>query len=289
MKPVARKKKEKLKLPTKYWLIILSTCCIILMVVSFIVEIPIGTVRGVIGRTIVPFQNGISTASIWIQDQATQFENIQDLINENESLKEQLDLLKNENILLQQEKFELNNLRTLYELDQEYSEYEKVGARIIAKDPGNWFHSFLIDKGSDDGILVDMNVIAGSGLVGRITEVGPTWSRVESIIDDNSNVSGTVLSTADNLIVSGDLLLMNDGNIRFSQLLDSNDVVSVGDKIVTSSISSKFLPGILIGYITSIDVDSNNLTKSGELTAAVDFEHLDEVLIILQTKQTILD
>ena len=287
MKLVTRKKKEKFKLPTKYWLIILSTVCIIMMVLSFLVEIPINSVHGLVGRAIIPFQKGISSTSFWIKDTATQLENIQELINENENLQEQVDLLKNENILLQQEKFELNNLRTLYKLDQEYSEYEKVGARIIAKDPGNWFHSFLIDKGMEDGLEIDMNVIAGSGLVGRITDVGPTWSRVESIIDDNSNLSGSVLSTADNLIVSGDLILMNEGNIRFSQLLDSNNAVSLGDKIVTSSISSKYLPGILIGYITLIDVDSNNLTKSGTLTTAVDFEHLDEVLIILQTKQNI--
>lgn len=60
-----------------------------------------------------------------------------------------------------------------------------------------------------------------------------------------------------------------------------------GDKIVTSSISDKYLPGILIGYISSISEDSNNLTKSGWLTPAVDFEHLEEVLVITQLKQTV--
>lgn len=288
MKPVVRKKKEKIILPTKFWLVILSTFCIILMVVSFLVEIPTGPVQGFVGRTIVPFQKGVSSASFWINDKANQLENIQKLINENKELEKQVDLLKNENILLQQEKFELISLRKLYELDQEYAEYEKVGARIIAKDPGNWFHSFLIDKGYEDGLSIDMNVIAGSGLVGRIIDVGPTWSKVESIINDNSNVSGTVLSTSDKLIVSGELLLMNEGNIKFTQLVDSNNIVTIGEKIVTSSISDKYLSGILIGYITSIDVDSNNLTKSGTLTPAVDFEHLGEVLVIIQTKQKFL-
>ena len=62
-----------------------------------------------------------------------------------------------------------------------------------------------------------------------------------------------------------------------------------GDKIVTSSISDKYLPGILIGYISSLDVDSNNLTKSGLITPAVDFEHLEEVLVVTKLKQTVGD
>lgn len=285
MSPVDRKKKEKIKLQPKYWLIILSSICIILMAISFFIKLPMSPIQGFAGRVIVPFQNGITSVTFYLEDQAKQLQNMQELIAENESLKEQVDNLRNENILLQQDKFELNNLRRLYELDQEYAEYEKVGARIIAKDPGNWFHSFTIDKGEEDGLTIDMNVIAGSGLVGRIIEVGPTWSIVESIIDDNVNVSGTVLSSYDKVIVSGDLMLMQGDKIAFSQLVDSDELVAVGDKIVTSSISDKYLPGILIGYITSIEVDSNNLTKSGELTPAVDFERLDEVLVILETKQ----
>ena len=59
-----------------------------------------------------------------------------------------------------------------------------------------------------------------------------------------------------------------------------------GDKIVTSNVSDKYLPGILIGYISAINVDPNNLTKSGHITPAVDFEHLEEVLIITQMKQS---
>ena len=145
----------------------------------------------------------------------------------------------------------------------------------------------MVNKGSNDGIETDMNVIAGTGLVGRVTEVGPDWAKVLSIIADNSNVSATLLSTEEHLIISGDLESYSQGSIRFSQLIDRDSAVIEGDKIVTSNISDKYLPGILIGYIKSIDVDSNNLTKSGEVTPAVDFGRLDEVLIILDKKQTV--
>ena len=132
-----------------------------------------------------------------------------------------------------------------------------------------------------------MNIIAGSGLVGRITAVGPDWAKVETIIADNSSVSGMVLSSSDNLIVTGDLETYANGVIGFSKLVDEADKVTIGDKVVTSNISDKYLPGILIGYINTLNSDSNNLTKSGLLTPAVDFDHLDEVLVILQKKQDV--
>ena len=172
---------------------------------------------------------------------------------------------------------------------QSYKDYEKVGARVIAKDSGNWFHSFVIDKGSDDGVEVDMNIISGSGLVGRVTEVSKNYSKVISIIDDKSNVSAMVLSTSDRLIVSGDLELMSEGFIRFSQLIDEDGQVKEGDKVVTSQISDKYLPGILIGYINQIGIDENNLTSSGLLIPAVDFSHMDVVLVIKTKKQDFND
>ena len=162
-----------------------------------------------------------------------------------------------------------------------------MGARVIGRDPGNWFSSFLIDKGEEDGIALDMNVLAGGGLVGRITNVGPKWARVTSIISDNSNVSGMTLATEDHMIVSGNLKLMADGVISFGQLVDSKNQVNEGDKVVTSDISDKYLPNILIGYIQSIELDANNLTKSGLITPAVDFEHIGEVLVITDLKQQI--
>ena len=94
-----------------------------------------------------------------------------------------------------------------------------------------------------------------------------------------------VLSSSDNLIVSGDLELYKQGYLSFSKLVDSADKVRIGDKIVTSNISDKYLPGILIGYISTLDDDANNLTKSGRLSPAVDFEHLNEVLVLLDLKK----
>ena len=81
---------------------------------------------------------------------------------------------------------------------------------------------------------------------------------------------------------------MQEGRIPFEQLANNDTVIEVGEQIVTSHISSKYLPGILIGYISEIEVDANNLTRSGYITPAVDFQHLQEVLIITSTKEQLL-
>lgn len=287
MSPMVPKKGERFTIPGKYLLFVLTIICIVLIVVSFNTDVlskPISTVGGFL---VTPLQSGISKAGSYLFDRQENLKTIEELNKENARLKQQLDELTIENIKLQQDRYELTSLRSLYELDSQYDDYEKIGARIIAKDSGNWFHSFVIDKGEEDGILVDMNVMAGSGLVGRVTDVGPHWAKVLSIIDDSSNTSGMILSTSDNLIVSGDLQLYEDGVIPFEKLVDSADRVVEGDKIVTSNVSDKYLPGILIGYIATINKDSNNLTKSGLVTPAVDFEHLEEVLVINKVKEPI--
>ena len=287
MSPIVKRKGEKFTLPGKYLLFILTILCTGMVLLTLNTTIFSGPLSAVAGYTVVPFEEGISVVGHWLSNRSEELAQIRDLISENDELKRQVDELTIENTRLQQDRYELANLRELYNLDAQYDEYNKTGARIIARDSGNWFYSFVVNKGTNDGIAVDMNVMAGSGLVGRVVDVGPNWAKVKSIIADDSNVSAMVLSSSDNLIVSGNLKLYASGFIEFEQLVDSKDVVVEGDKVVTSNISDKFLPGILIGYISTINRDSNNLTKSGYLTPAVDFEHLEEVLIILEQKQTV--
>lgn len=287
MSPVLKRPKEKFTLPSKYLLFLLTCVCIAIMVLSFktpALNTPLNSIAGVL---LVPFQNGISEVGGWISDKSDQLMEIKDVLEENQRLKAEVDRLTIENTKFQQERYELNQLRQLLKLDEEYSEYEKIGAQIIARDSSNWFSSFTINKGSNDGIQINCNVMAGSGLVGRVTDVGPNYAKVTSIIEDNNNTSGLLLSTGDHLIVTGDLTTMSKGMIAFNKLVDNDNKAAVGDKIVTSNISNHYLPGILIGYISSIETDSNNLTKSGTLTTAVDFEHLEDVLVIMELKQTI--
>lgn len=283
------KKQNQNSFSSKYWLLILSIICVLLMGLSLITDKINGPLRAVANYTIVPMQNGINTIGLWMSDLTQNMDTLKEMRAKNKKLQEEVDELTIKNNLLQQEKHELDRLRELYALDQQYADYKKVGARVTSNDTGNWFSSFVIDKGTNDGIRVDMNVMAGKGLVGIVTEVGPNWSRVRSIIDDVSNVSALVLSTSDTCIVNGDLTLMQDGKIRFEQLPNNDTEVLSGEQIVTSHISSKYLPGILIGYVSEVHVDANDLTRSGYITPVVDFQHLQEVLVITTTKADLLE
>lgn len=284
MSPIIKKKGEKFTIPSKYLLFVLTCLCTVLMALTFSTDVFSQPLNTAVGYVVVPFQQGISKAGSWLAGRKDELVQIRKLLEENVRLQQQLDEVLLENTRLQQEKSELSRLRELYLLDNQYDEYHKVGARIIARDSGNWYSVFTIDKGANDGLQIDMNVIASGGLVGRISEVGPNWARVTSVISDNSNVSAMTLNSSDTMTVTGDLKTMHDGVIRFSQLIDSQNGVAVGDKVVTSHISDKYLPNILIGTIHTINRDSNNLTKSGYLIPAVDFEHLEEVLVITDMK-----
>lgn len=281
------KRKNRFTIPSKYILFALTLLCVGTMSVSFLTDFDGGILNTVSGYVLIPVQKGINAAGGRVRSRVDNLADLQQINEENQSLKEQVAELTLENNMLMQERYELQELRDLYNLNSDYSDLNKIAANVIGKDTGNWFNMFIIDKGSSDGIKVDMNVIAGGGLVGIVTKTGPDWAQVRSIIDDMSNVSAMILKNSDLCYVRGDLELMSEGTLQLNQLRDQNDEVESGDKVVTSYASAKYHKGILIGYVNELAVDSNNLTKSGSITPAVDFEHLSTVLVITDLKQQV--
>ena len=282
------RKKKQSKFPAKYVLLIMTILCAVIG--CSLKASGSGPVSAAAGAVLAPMQKGVNQLGSGLTNLREHLRTKKSLEKENEELRTQLaDAQENLNqVQLNQE--ELDNLKSLYDMDQNYADYDKIAANVIGKDAGNWFSVFLIDRGSNDGITVGMNVLADGGLAGIVIQVGPNYAKVRSIIDDNSNVSARNLSTSDLCVVSGSLKTMNESSlIDFDDLRDKEDQAKVGDQIVTSNISDMFLEGIPIGYITDIKTDSNNLTKSGHIATIVDFEHLDDVFVILQTKDISTD
>ena len=268
---------------SKYILIGLSVFCILLIGISSVNDGFLAPLRNGVGYVLTPIQSGVNRAGSAAYEKLRNYSNLQDALQENEELKSQVAALTEENGRLQQEQFELDRLRSLYGLDQEYMQYQKVGARVIAKDSGDWFQIFRIDKGSNDGIRKDMNVIAGGGLVGIVTDVGANYATVRSIIDDSSEVYSMAMQSGVNCVVEGDLTLYKEGRLRLTHIPLEGDVKE-GDRIVTSNISSVFLPGLFIGYAADISIDNNRVTRSGYLIPAAQFDTLQEVLVITDLK-----
>lgn len=273
---------------SKYILIALTVFCVALIGITSVKDGFLDPLRTGVGYFLIPVQSGVNAAGTTLYNGLSELSQLRNAVNENAGMKQQLAELKETNNRLQSEHFELQRLRELYELDQEYLQYETIGARVIAKDSGDWFHVFRINKGSADGVRVDANVIAGGGLVGIVTDVGANYATVRAIIDDISRVSCMAQQSGNSCMVAGDLLLYNEGRLRITNILKDADVKD-GDRIVTSNISAKFLPGILVGYAAEITTDSTQLTKSGYLIPVAEFESLQEVLVITTLKEDIIE
>lgn len=276
--------KNKFKLTGKIKYMIIVLICILLFSISFVTKTGTSFIRGIASYTIIPIQKGISGVSGFIGSKLGKFESYEQLQEENTQLRKQVDTLNVLNQNLSKSEDELKRFQSLYNLKQYYSEYETVGASIIGRDDTSWFNTFVLDKGSKDGIKKDMNVITQGGLVGIVTMVGTNYCNVRAIIDDSSNVSAQDNSTKDLCIVKGDTSLIQEGRIYFDQMDNNENEVKVGDEIVTSQISNKFIPGILIGTIAEVKVSPNNLTRYGYITPTVDFSDIREVLIVTTLK-----
>ena len=289
MKNLKKKVRIRIHLKSKHLLVIMTIFCASCIVATFasgVTTVPLQEAAGII---IVPFENSINHISSVFSGISDRMKDKEEILAENKKLQSQVDSLTEQNNKLIQDQTELVRLEQLYDLDQQYTEYPKVAARIISKDPGNWYDTFMINRGSNDGIRVDNNVIAGKGLVGIVTEVGSNWATVRAIIDDSSNVSAMTVGTDDTCVVEGELELIDEGKLRFSQLYDKDNKVTVGERVVTSNISDKYVEGLFIGYVSEIELDTNNLTKTGTIVTPVDFQHLKDVFVITVNKQDAVD
>ena len=280
------KLKKNFTITSKMIFTFLVIICVGLIIVSYLFADLLAPVRTAVGNFFVPMQKGISTVSGGISEALRVFSDKQKLIDENDKLTSEINDLKTEMQILIHQEYELEWYRDLYENDSVYQNAEKVAARIISRNPNGACDMFVIDKGEDDGIEVDMNVLAGGGLVGIITDVGSNWAKVRTIIADDSSVSGRFQPTSDTCIVKGNMRRMDDGYIDV-EMINLNAEVYDNYEVLTSYISDKYLPGILIGYVTNIRKDPSELNKRAYLTPVVDFEHLEAVLIVKTLRENL--
>lgn len=276
---------QKYGVEPKYVLMLCSCLCVCLIFFSYKFGSVFNPIRSGINAMITPMQRGITMVGESVNNFFQKFDDVEKLKEENQELRDKIAELESENDLLQTDLYDLERYKQLLELAETYVDYPTVGANIIAKDTSGYYATFTIDKGSNQGMAVDMNVIADNGLVGIITEVGKNYSIVRSIIDDNSFVSASILKTSDNCIVCGNLELLDTGFIEIRDI-SVNSEVKNNYKVYTSSLSEKYLPNILIGYISNIQVEADGLSRKGYLTPVVDFEHLNTVLVITTVKES---
>ncbi|MDD3839616.1 MAG: rod shape-determining protein MreC [Clostridia bacterium] len=233
-----------------------------------------------IGKVLTPVQGVMYQVSGSIYDFFTSFHTKKELAEENRILKEKVEELESIDREAGNLEQENKRLRELLEFKDDNKSHPVAAARVVGKNPGNWFNVFVINKGTNDGIDVDMAVVNKDGLVGRVVEAGNDFSKVLTIIDARSSVSGVIERTRDNGVVRGNNFLdAGDGLCKMVYLPIESDIV-VGDKVITSGIGGIIPKGIVIGEIQEIVKEQDELLKYAILKPEVDFLRIEEVLVV---------
>lgn len=233
--------------------------------------------ENVANKLVMPVQNGLTYLKNKISGNSTFFTDINNLKNENQSLKE-------ENSKLAQSLRELENIRTENEtlkeylgLTEKYGEYKTIPGYVINKDISNYSKTIIINIGKKDGIQENMTVIADEGLVGHVVSVSDDTAKVRTIIDTASSISCLMSTNKDSIVCKGTL----ESNLELKAMYIATDANLVqGDSIDTSGLGGIYPKGIHVGSIKKIISTKNITDRYAVVETAVDFNKLNTVLVI---------
>lgn len=226
---------------------------------------------------IMPIQNGLTYFKNWIFGNNTFFTDINNLKEENAKLKEKNSELEKSLRELEIIKSENSTLKEYVNLKDKYNEYETIPAYVINKDISNYNDTIVINVGKDDGIEVNMPVIADQGLVGHVISVTNKTAKVQTIVDTASAISCTITTTRDNVIARGTL---EEESTLKATYIPTGATVLQGDTVETSGLGGIYPKGIHIGTIKQVVTTKNITDRYAIIETAVDFAKIDTVLVI---------
>lgn len=228
-----------------------------------------------------PLQKGLDSVIDGLNNFIGYFQDNKALRQENEELMQKLALIEEEIYRLREKDFENKRLRDLLDYRNEKADnYELTMARVIGRDPSNWYRSIIIDKGLKDGLSINMPVITHKGLVGTIINVSDNTAEVLLILNGDGAVGAQVSENRTPAVVIGN---NRTDSLQMIHLPHDADI-SLGQIISTSGLGVLYPKGIRIGYVVDVEINPNGLTKTATIKPYVDFGRLEEVLVILQVK-----
>ena len=237
-----------------------------------------------IGLILSPFQDAVS----WVGDKIvfvkTTVDDIMNVHEQNEALQAEVKELRAKNLAANEFEAENQRLRALLGYKESATQFDLVAARVIGREAATWSSTIVINRGSMDGIANDMAVVTAMGLVGHISEAGLNSSKVQLILDPRSSV-GTLIQRPESRvagIVEGDI---NDPTAPRMVNIPKNSDVIVGDVVVTSGFGGVYPKGIVVGKIKDIQNEESGLLKYGVIETTVNFQKLEDVAIIVQSRE----
>lgn len=211
------------------------------------------------------------------------FVEIEEIKQENKELKQRVEELENKLADYEYINAENEVLKKHANLTDEYSDYTVIGADIISDSATNWEATYIVNKGSKDGVTPGMTVIAENGLVGYVKSVTKSTSKIVSILDAGNSVSGRVSRTRDAIVCKGSLSLAETQELRVMNIPLGTTLIE-GDKIETSGLGGVYPKGINIGKVVKVINKSNPAENEAIIKVDVDFNKLETVAIIVMNE-----
>jgi rod shape-determining protein MreC len=193
---------------------------------------------------------------------------------ENQRLTAEVARLREENARLRPDARENARLRALLEFKQQLP-YRSLAARIVGRDPSQWFSTVLVDRGASEGVARDDPVITSDGVVGHVVETQGSWARVLLVADPRSAVSVVLDRSREVGVVLG------EGQTLLKVTYLSRDAdVRPGDLVLTSGLGPIYPRGLPVGSVVS--VSRTTMFQEAVVRPTSDLGHLEDVLIVLR-------
>ena len=235
----------------------------------------------VVQTIVTPLKSGANTLTKQAEQYYSYMFRYEALAAENEQLK--AEIAQMEDVARQADSVSRENerLRALLDLKSTHEDYVLVDAYIIAWSSTDWTNTFTINRGTDAGIQENMCAITANGeVVGLVTEVGPNYAEIKTVLDSTLEISATIASSGHNGMVSGGY---NDGNETFLKMeyLPSSAVIRNKDQVVTSG-STVYPKGLILGNVVDAGFEETGVAKFAILDPAADIRSMEQVFIVTQ-------
>ncbi len=262
--------------------VVVSLFCIIFFAARGRFQAPVSSQA--VSLVLSPFQQATDWVANEIRYVTGVVWEVSTLYEQNKMLRNEVEQLRGINLQANEALAENERLRTMIGYQHSARQFDLVAARVIGRESETWSSMIVIDRGTLNGIQNDMPVVTPQGLVGRVVEAGPNSSKVQLILDPRSSV-GTIVQRAESRvtgIVQGDM-----DNPTMPQMVNipKNADVVEGDVIVTSGFGGIYPKGIIVGLVSSLKNDDGGLLKIGVLESAVDFQKLEDVMVITASRE----
>lgn len=236
-------------------------------------------VSAAVGTVLSPLQKGVSVVTNKVGHLVDHFQNYDEMETENKQLREKVAQLEQQVRDAQVALDENERLRVLTGLVEANPTFHYDMAEVIARSPGQWATTISIDKGSLAGVSENDLVVTAEGMVGYVSMVAPTYSKVTTVLDTNMHAGALVTRTRESGIAQGDYELMGSGMLRLSYLGKDSDVV-IGDTVQTSGEGGIFPKGIMIGTVERVMIEDNGMDNYAVIRPFVDPATVTDVYVI---------